>query len=97
RYPDVLVHRSLAALIEGKQKPPLDVEATEAICNVCNDINKNMREADKACGLAVLNIYLRRQKEAMDTIGVVLSVDEHSLSVFLPEVDSEIVRETGIK
>ncbi|XP_026194530.1 uncharacterized protein LOC34621151 [Cyclospora cayetanensis] len=92
RYPDLMVHRCLAALINGDPKPPLTPEAVEEICNACNDVNKHMREADKACSLAMLNIYLCQRKELFPTIGIVLTLKKSSMAVFLPEIDAENVR-----
>ncbi|OEH76351.1 RNB-like protein domain-containing protein [Cyclospora cayetanensis] len=89
RYPDLMVHRCLAALINGDPKPPLTPEAVEEICNACNDVNKHMREADKACSLAMLNIYLCQRKELFPTIGIVLTLKKSSMAVFLPEIDAE--------
>jgi len=73
RYPDVMVHRVLDAILSDGEDGFQDVEEAKAQVDICNDKKLACRRCSEQIDRAIFCIYLRRIKEWFYTIGTVLS------------------------
>lgn len=76
RYPDVMVHRVLAALLTGEDIEFQDRQAAQEQVAICNEKKTNSRRCQEQLDRSMFCIYLRAQKEWFYTIGTVLSFKE---------------------
>jgi len=73
RYPDVMVHRVLASLLECENSEHQDEgEAREQVA-ICNEKKTNSRRCQEQLDRAMFCIYLRSRKEWAYIIGTVLA------------------------
>lgn len=75
RYPDVMVHRVLEALLLNKEGGGLHFHAkeqAEKLVTVCNEKKQATRKCSEQLDRAVFCIFLRSRKEWFYTIGTVL-------------------------
>jgi protein SSD1 len=76
RYPDVMVHRVLNAILCGEQLPKEDAyhekDAAENLVGTCNEKKSACRKCSDQIDRAVFCIFLRAQKAWFYTIGTVL-------------------------
>lgn len=75
RYPDVMVHRVLAALLEDPSEYQVADQAVEQVA-ICNGKRTASRKCQEQLDTAVFCIYLRARKEWFYTVGTVLSMKE---------------------
>jgi hypothetical protein len=76
RYPDVMVHRVLAALLTGENVTYQDrAEATDQVA-ICNEKKSASRRCQEQLDRAMFCIFLRAEKTWFYTIGTVLSFKE---------------------
>lgn len=72
RYPDVLVHRVLAAVLEGELDGFHDEGELKPLLSVCNDKRMNCRSCSMMLDQSIFCIYLRSRTEWFYTVGTVL-------------------------
>mmetsp|Transcript_33140 Transcript_33140/g.72234 ORF Transcript_33140/g.72234 Transcript_33140/m.72234 type:complete len:900 (-) Transcript_33140:351-3050(-) len=75
RYPDVMVHRVLAALLT-EEDDTFQREAVDEQVEICNEKRKSTRDCSKQLDRSVFCVYLRSRKEWFYTIGNVLALEE---------------------
>merc|ERR1712166_182239 len=76
RYPDVMVHRVLAALLVGEDDGfQKEGEASKQV-EVCNEKKSSSRKAQEQLDRSVFCVYLRSRKEWFYSNGTVLRMDE---------------------
>ncbi|KAI6209481.1 DIS3-like exonuclease 2 [Aphelenchoides besseyi] len=89
RYPDIIVHRLLAASLGYSPPPDFKPVELERICMKCNDRKVNAKTvSDSSCEL-FFGLFIREAKR-LETIGVVIGVLDASVDVLL--VKYNIVR-----
>jgi len=75
RYPDVMVHRVLNAVLCGEDEGFQQQEEAEKQVETCNGKKTATRKCSEQIDRAVFCIYLRNRKEWFYTIGTVLSFE----------------------
>eukprot|EP00928_Gymnodinium_smaydae_P030453 TRINITY_DN22649_c0_g4_i1.p1 TRINITY_DN22649_c0_g4~~TRINITY_DN22649_c0_g4_i1.p1 ORF type:complete len:952 (-),score=175.23 TRINITY_DN22649_c0_g4_i1:40-2895(-) len=75
RYPDVMVHRVLQALVDENYGYQQVDEAMDQVI-VCNEKKTNSRRCQEQLDRAVFCVYLRARKEWFYTLGTILSFHE---------------------
>jgi DIS3-like exonuclease 2 len=85
RYPDILVHRQLAALIDSQPMPSLDSKQMAALIERCNESKTASRLVSEGSIKLFLSIYIS-QTEALELEGIVINVMENSFECFLTSV-----------
>merc|ERR1719203_163753 len=81
RYPDVMVHRVLQALLvnegeEAEEKAFQQPEAAEDQIKICNEKKQATRKCTEQLDRAIFCIYLRKRKTWFYTIGTVMGCSE---------------------
>jgi len=97
RYPDVMVHRVLEALIAGQDTQELlniDEERESELVDACNDKKRATRRCTEALDRAVFCIFLRSMNTWFYTIGTVLNLSEgknggDAVTVYCSTLDKE--------
>jgi len=80
RYPDVMVHRVLHALISDNADEFHDNDGASTLVKVCNDKKQASRKCQEQLDRAVFCVFLRRRREWFYTIGNVLGFTEDKRS-----------------
>jgi len=75
RYPDVMVHRVLAALL-GVQDVYQEGDDAIKQTSICNEKRRCARKCQEQLDLSVFCVYLRSRKEWFYTVGTVLGMKE---------------------
>lgn len=88
RYPDVMVHRVLHAVIK-QEEAPMDMEKTESQCEKSNEKKKATRECKALLDRAVFCVFLRAQKNWFYTVGTVLMIKRDEMSVYSSQLGKE--------
>ena len=90
RYADVVVHRLLAASVQGIRYTD-DISEMEQkfsdIANHCNDKKMSAKNAEEDCDRVFLCIYL--QTHPIETTGVVIGVGEKSFTIYVEKFGLE--------
>ncbi|CAI2348214.1 unnamed protein product [Caenorhabditis sp. 36 PRJEB53466] len=89
RYPDVIVHRQLAAALEGHDNSERVAEDIETICKRSNDTKQASKEASEASALLYFGVFIH-QTGKMTCSAVVLGVMDLSFDVLI--VDYGVVK-----
>jgi len=93
RYPDVMVHRVLAALL-GIPDEHHDSEAAGEQCETCNDKKSKSRKCQESLDRAVFCVYLRARSKWFYAPGIVLGMYEDkrwvdTVTVYIPQLGRE--------
>merc|ERR1719329_234445 len=93
RYPDVMVHRVLAALL-GLTDEYQDKDAATEQCEICNDKKMKSRGCQEALDRAVFCVFLRARCRWFYAPGVVLGLHEDprrmdTVTVYIPQLGKE--------
>ena len=83
RYPDVIVHRLLAASLKVAREPESSAEAFEAIASQCNDKKLAAKRACEASVELYLGAFIRECGPLIED-GIVVTVMKESIDVLLP-------------
>eukprot|EP00929_Paragymnodinium_shiwhaense_P012788 TRINITY_DN120684_c0_g1_i1.p1 TRINITY_DN120684_c0_g1~~TRINITY_DN120684_c0_g1_i1.p1 ORF type:complete len:1058 (+),score=257.60 TRINITY_DN120684_c0_g1_i1:96-3176(+) len=95
RWPDVMVHRVLKALIFNEEDGFQTGDDAILQVNVCNEKRSRARKCQEQMDRAVFCVYLRARKEWYYTTGTVLSLTEDRksgadfLTVYCPQLGKE--------
>jgi len=84
RYPDLIVHRQLGAIISGEQQ----TMTYDFVAKICTNCNERKREADYAsrdCRRLYLNQYLRTRRFIEK--GIVVEVSTSRVTILVPDYD----------
>jgi len=97
RYPDVMVHRVLGALLGLEDEYQQEETAQEQVA-VCNEKRSCARKTSEQLDRAVFCIYLRSRKEWFYTVGTVLGMkpDEKSGKDIVTVYSSQLGKEKKI-
>ena len=83
RYPDVIVHRLLAASLKVAREPESSAEAFAAIASQCNDKKLAAKRACEASVELYLGAFIRECGPLIED-GIVVTVMKESIDVLLP-------------
>ena len=90
RYPDLMVHRQLAACIgEG---PALAIEELEydIVTDECNESKTNAKKASTQCNLLFLAYFIQQSGEPLVESGRIMKVLDSSFDVMLTRIGIEV-------
>lgn len=90
RYPDLMVHRQLAACIgEG---PALTIEEVEydVVTDECNESKTNAKKASTQCNQLFLAYFIQKSGEPLEESGRVMKVLDSSFDVMLTRIGIEV-------
>ncbi|CAD5229305.1 unnamed protein product [Bursaphelenchus okinawaensis] len=84
RYPDVVVHRLLAAALEYSPAPSHTVESLEEICKDCNEKKVNAKAVSEQSAEMFFALFVK-EAGSLEVLGVVTGVLDAAFDVLLPK------------
>merc|ERR1712137_168811 len=84
RYPDLVTHRQLAAVLEGVPQP-MNPELVSDICANCNQRKRDADYASRDCRRLYLNKYLRTRR--IIEKGIVVGLSKLGANILIPSYD----------
>ncbi|MCX7763611.1 MAG: ribonuclease R [Bacteroidia bacterium] len=88
RYPDLVVHRILGALLEGKPSPYPDVGRLEEICRYSSQREKIAEQAERA-SVRYKQLEYLRQMQGREMEGIIVGIESWGIYVELIESRAE--------
>ncbi|KAI6191375.1 DIS3-like exonuclease 2 [Aphelenchoides bicaudatus] len=82
RYPDLIVHRLLAASLDYEAKPTHTPEELQILCMHCNDQKVRAKTVSEGSAELFFGFFIREIGH-LRTVGVVINVLDSSIDVFL--------------
>lgn len=82
RYPDVIVHRLLAAALDYVPEPTHTVKELDLICHHCNDRKVNAKAVSDQSAEMFFSLFIREVKQ-LECLGVVVGVLDAAVDVYL--------------
>merc|ERR1719238_154495 len=89
RYPDLIVHRQLGAIISGEQQT-MSCDVVAKISANCNERKRGADYASRDCRRLYLNQYLRTRRFIEK--GIVVEVSKKGVTILVPDYASRDCR-----
>ncbi|UYV82058.1 DIS3L2, partial [Cordylochernes scorpioides] len=85
RYPDILVHRLLAASLNYQATPAMSAKEMQVCAEHCNDTKYNARRVSEMSNELFLNLFIKKLGR-LSSKGMVMSILDHSFDVLVDKL-----------